>query len=823
MTDVKRRGLSHKGSRCLSPRLDVAVREGYPVEAMFATKHEVPERRVVSVTGRGVDNTSQKASWRNDWLLQAVDYWLDACQRTVLFMDIMRQRGNNYVEHIAHKAPHVLTFQFEVVLNGYGLKRPVNYVLLRIVPPIGTTIDERKRPFIVFDPRAGHGPGIGGMKHDSEIGVVLAAGHPCYFVGFLPEPVPGQTIEDVCRAEALFIKKVAELHHDAGAKPCLIGNCQAGWQIMMTSAIAPGLVGPIMLAGTPLSFWNGVRGKNPLRYLGGLLGGTWLTSLAGDVGHGRFDGACLVSNFEALNPANTYWEKKYNVYAKVDTEGPRFLEFEKWWGSPVLLNAIEMQFITDELFVGNRLAAGQIYTSENVRVDLRNIRSPIIVFCSFGDNITPPHQALGWILDLYDSDDDIVASGQTIVFALHQSIGHLGIFVSGKVATKQHQEFAQTMDMIDVLPPGLYEAVITEKGPDTPSAELAAGNYVMRFEPRTLGYLRALGGNDAEDDLRFATVARVSEINQSLYRTFVSPLVRMLSNEQTAEWMRAVHPDRLRYEMTSDRRNPLMSQVAAQAERIRAHRRPVADGNPFMLMEKEMSRAISRFLDGYQDVRDRLIESWFMNVYGSPVLQAAVGLRAEAAIAQQRIGRDVLRQAMIAQSTAALDARFKRGGMREAFIRALIYIAFAREQPGWDERAFTVLRQIRARMPERERVDLAQFKEIVRDQYLLLLRDEDRAVAAIPALLPDGADARAQGLEAIRHVIAARGELSSRMKERLAHVEALFRGATAPGQDGGDEFGSIRATHPPGAEKKIKDLRSEERHLHRGRETTIHK
>jgi hypothetical protein len=59
---------------------------------------------------------------------------------------------------------------------------------------------------------------------------VLKAGHPCYFVGFLPHPVPGQTIEDVCRAEAQFIAKVAELHPEADGKPALIGNCQAGWQ-----------------------------------------------------------------------------------------------------------------------------------------------------------------------------------------------------------------------------------------------------------------------------------------------------------------------------------------------------------------------------------------------------------------------------------------------------------------------------------------------------------------------------------------------------------------------------------------------------------------
>ena len=100
----------------------------------------------------------------------------------------------------------------------------------------------------------------------------------------------------------------------------MIGNCQAGWQIMIMAATNPDLTGPIMLAGSPLSYWAGVRGKNPLRYVGGILGGTWLTGLAGDLGRGNFDGANLVANFESLNPANTYWTKPYNVYSKVDTE-----------------------------------------------------------------------------------------------------------------------------------------------------------------------------------------------------------------------------------------------------------------------------------------------------------------------------------------------------------------------------------------------------------------------------------------------------------------------------------------------------------------------
>ena len=169
--------------------------------------------------------------------------------------------------------------------------------------------------------------------------------------------MPGQTIEDIARAEAVFLEKVIALHPDADGKPCVIGNCQAGWAVMMLAAIRPELFGPIIVAGSPLSYWAGVHGKNPMRYSGGLLGGSWLTAFASDLGHGKFDGAWLVQNFENQNPANTLWSKQYNLYSKIDTEAPRYLGFERWWGGHVNLNAEEIQFIVDELFVGNKLAS----------------------------------------------------------------------------------------------------------------------------------------------------------------------------------------------------------------------------------------------------------------------------------------------------------------------------------------------------------------------------------------------------------------------------------------------------------------------------------
>jgi hypothetical protein len=336
------------------------------------------------------------------WPFGAVqDYWVDATQRAILMLDALRQRGDTQIARSQSVAPNVLSFQVELLVDGRQLARPVNYGLVRVIPPHGTVVDPAKRPFIVFDPRAGHGPGIGGMKQESEIGVALAAGHPCYFVGFLPEAMPGQTIEDVCAAEAHFVQAVIALHPDAESHPCLIGNCQAGWQIMMMASLHPELPGPILLAGAPLSYWAGVRGKNPMRYTGGLLGGSWLTAMTGDIGHGTFDGAHLIANFEGLNPANTHWKKLYNLYSKVDTEAPRFLDFESWWGNPVTLNATEMQFIVDELFVGNKL--DDIFASAS---GFTEIRVKLNDSVKAGQTVAVQRNSFGDIIRTYTAGSD---------------------------------------------------------------------------------------------------------------------------------------------------------------------------------------------------------------------------------------------------------------------------------------------------------------------------------------------------------------------------------------------------------------------------------
>jgi pimeloyl-ACP methyl ester carboxylesterase len=691
-----------------------------------------------------------------------------------MFLDVLRQRGNAYREHAAQTAPNVLDFKCELLIDGRNLERPVNYGLVRIVPPADVEINQTARPFVIFDPRAGHGPGIGGFKADSEIGMAMRAGHPCYFVGFLPDPMPGQTIEDIARAEAVFLDEVIKRHPQADGKPCVIGNCQAGWAVMMLAAVRPELFGPIIVAGSPLSYWDGVRGQYPMRYSGGLLGGSWLTALAGDLGCGKFDGALLVQNFENQNPANTYWTKQYNLYSKIDTEAERYLGFERWWGGHVNLNAEEIQFIVDELFVGNNLTAGRIKTSTGTAIDLRSIRSPIVVFCSKGDNITPPAQALGWVLDLYDNVEQIRSYGQTIVYTVHEDVGHLGIFVSGGVARKQYSEFSDNIDLIDTLPPGLYEATFTKRSDKVASPDLVSGDWVMRCETRTLDDIRALGSNDAEDERRFATAARISEINLALYRTYMQPFVRAFANPMTAEWMRNMSPARLQYEMFSDT-NPFMAPIKEAAEKARSERKPVASGNPFLAMQENLSRQIANGLDSWREATEKMAERTFLSVYGSPALQAACGIdTGNKERNLRKAATSPLHRQLVETRIAELRSHIDKGGLREATVRAVLHVGMARQYV--DERGFELIRKMRLATTDHQKLTLSQFKAMVREQFFMLLIDQEAALAAIPALLPPTAEERQAALAAIRDVISASGEPVGEAADRLKRIIKLFDG-----------------------------------------------
>jgi hypothetical protein len=668
----------------------------------------------------------QRVPFVSDFL----DYAVDATQRSILFWDTLRERGNEYLRHNAAGKPPLLKFEHELLLDGRTLDRPSNYALLRILPRGGDLpTDPAKRPFVVVDPRAGHGPGIGGFKEDSEVGNALKVGHPVYFVTFFPDPVPGQRLVDVMLAEARFLEVVRERHPDAPGAPCVIGNCQAGWAIMGLAALRPELPGPLLLAGSPLSYWAGAPGLNPMRYAGGLLGGSWPAYLASDLGNGRFDGANLVLNFERMNPGNTWWSKYYNLLDKADTEPPRFLEFERWWGGYFLMNREEITAIVDQLFVGNKLARGEIASPDGrLRVDLRSIRSPICVLCSWGDDITPPQQALNWVLDIYASDDDLLAQGQTIVYSVHPKVGHLGIFVSGAVARKEHAGFVELLDLIEALPPGLYEMLIEDKRPDMRGAQLVPDRYVTRFERRSVADVAALCG-DRAGERPFEVVRRVSEVNAGLYEQLVAPAVRGLASEPAAEMSSQLHPLRAQRWALSDL-NPMLWPVALAATAVRANRRPCAEDNPFRRLEREAAKAVERGIDAVAEARDKAAERTFDALYATPLSRAAAGLAN--APPPQPLGADPVRRELAKREARELLAGAEVGTVREGIVRLLLLLLA--DGGVIHEQSVRALRAVRDELPAKHRATPAEMREIARRQALLLRADREAAVRGLATI-----------------------------------------------------------------------------------------
>jgi pimeloyl-ACP methyl ester carboxylesterase len=628
----------------------IKIRQIYDKRSKVA-QEKFSKRVQEGMHGDGNGSLFQQLTSLNPW--SSFRYAVDVAQRSILFWDTLRQRGDNFVENTQNGLEPVLHFDYETVLDGRTFDRPVNYALLRIKPPAGIVIEPKRRPYIIIDPRAGHGPGIGGFKDDSQVGVALRGGHPVYFVIFFRDPEPGQTMLDVCIAEQQFVKRVRELHPES-RKPALIGNCQGGWAAMMLGASSPDDTGPIVINGAPMSYWGGAwsegEGDNPMRYSGGMLGGTWLASLTADLGNGKFDGAHLVQNFEGLNPANSMWDKYYNLYANIDTEPPRFLEFERWWGGYYLMNREEIEWITRNLFVGNKIWSGDVTMTNGKAFDLREIKTPIILFASLGDNITPPEQAFNWVADIYGSTAEIKARGQVIVGLMHQSIGHLGIFVSGKVAKKEHAQIVSVLQSVESLAPGLYGMEINESEGKDGEVE-----YKVEFREHRLEDISAFFDRFKRvDEKPFEAVATISEFNQRAYELFAQPMVQSMSNELSARLLREFHPLRFQNWALSSSVNPWMSWLAPAAQAVKASRKSTEGGqdaqpfealaksfNPWMSwfapamqagnadrkgtdtgqplqrLEKFGSEMISASLDYYRGMRDAGTEAGFFSIYAN--------------------------------------------------------------------------------------------------------------------------------------------------------------------------------------------------------------
>lgn len=718
----------------------------------MATRRKLTQKEDNTPPEPASDNTSANA------------YFEDAKQRTFLFWDTLLRRGNNYKEHRDQGTPPLLKFEHELVLDGRDLPEPCNYALLRVVPPAAMPVNSQARPVVVVDPRAGHGPGIGGFKFDSEVGMAVHAGHPVYFVTFRPEPEEGQTLVTVMHAEARFLEEVMARHPQSLAKPVVIGNCQAGWAMLALNALRPELFGPLMIMGAPVSYWAGSATLNPMRYAGASLGGSWLASLTSDLGADRFDGVHLVENFEKLNPANTWWNKYYNLWSSVDSEAERFLEFERWWGGFFRMTGSEIEAIVENLFVGNRLARGTMLVGERP-IDLRNITAPIVVFASWGDNITPPPQALNWIIDTWGDERAIAAAGRTIVYVLHESVGHLGIFVGGDIARKEHDQLVSSLDVIESLPPGLYEMKLQAKaGRETQRwDQLEPGDYTVNYEYRTMDDLRALNPQGRDEEALFSTLSKFSELNAGLYKTWLRPWVKLAVTRETADALGKLHPMRLQHELLSDS-FPLADFIHARAEEARASRVAIPEDHPLRQLEKEMAANITQSLNQFRDQRDAQMVASTRQLLGPQGLGAWLKPDApDAEVAKQRAQRE------LAQLHEAVMAHIADGGFAEAVCR-IVHAGMV--SAGSFERRSLRLGRLLTELPANAGTGASantDWVRLIQEQACIIAVAPVEALNALAHMLPDSAS-RENALAAAAAVLMIEPTLANPRSEIIEYL-----------------------------------------------------
>jgi len=396
------------------------------------------------------------------------------------------------------------------------------------------------------------------------------------------------------------------------------------------------------------------------------------------------------------------------------------------------MSGSEIEAIVENLFVGNRLARGEVQLGEH-RVDLRNITAPVVVFASWGDNITPPPQALNWIIDAWGDERAIAAAGRTIVYVLHETVGHLGIFVGADIARKEHDQIVGSLDVIDQLPPGLYEMKLRLKDGQVPERwdDLEPGAYSAHFEPRTMADLRAINPEGRDEERLFSTVAKHSEINMAMYKTWMRPWLRPLATRTLADAATHLHPLRRQRQALTDA-SPGSSAIAGWADAVRADRHPVSEDHPAHRAERAFSTWIELSLNLYRDLRDQAMVNATRVAFGPAGLGALLPpdpADEDIAAARAQADLDAVRTEVL--------ARIGEGGVDRAVCR--IVLASMASNGTFERRSLRLARLLaEGPAPEgvRQRSTLG-WRDLVRDEAKVRAVAPVEALEALVRMLPD--------------------------------------------------------------------------------------
>jgi hypothetical protein len=378
-----------------------------------------------------------------------------------------------------------------------------------------------------------------------------------------------------------------------------------------------------------------------------------------------------------------------------------------------------------------------------------------------GDNITPPQQAFNWIGDLYSSTEEIKAAGQTIVGLLHEDIGHLGIFVSGAVAKKEHAQIVELLKQIQQLPPGLYGMDIKER-----AGRRGANAYDVTIVERTLEDLRKMQKYDRVDEKPFEAVAALSELTERAYELLARPLVRELSPEWLARLRRDLHPLRVQRWAISDK-NPLLWWLPYAASAVTANRKPRRPDSALSGAGKAAAESVSAALDLCRDLRDATAEAAFFHVYGNML---SLNVADQQKVIRRATRFDPRTVPAVKQVLDTLD----QGTPAEAYVR----IGLLMSKAGGGKRKLAQMERVRELVAPAlllDRITEDEFRTLMHEETIIVEFEPERAKRALPKLLRSAADRR--HAHELLDVMQSHFRLDPKQRALVAELKALLPAA----------------------------------------------
>ncbi|MCK7498050.1 MAG: DUF3141 domain-containing protein [Comamonadaceae bacterium] len=570
--------------------------------------------------------------------------------------------------------------------------------------------------------------------------------------------------------------KVRELHPDS-PKPAIVGNCQGGWAAMMLAAVRPGRHRPDrdqrradVLLGRRLA--ARARATTRCATPAACSAAPGSRRSRADLGAGMFDGAYLVRELREPEPGQHVLGQ---VLQPVRERRHRAAALPR-------VRALVGRLLPDEPR-GDRVdhAATSSSATSCGRATVRRARRQ--VFDLRDDQGADRRCSRRWATTSRRrsrrstgsptstaSTEEIKARGQVIVGLLHEDVGHLGIFVSGKVAKKEHAQIVSVLKSIEALPPGLYGMQITRaqaarrRASSTRSSSSSARleDIAQAAEPLRARRREALRGG-----------GRAVRADRARLRAARAPDRAPDDARVAGQGLRELHPLRTQRWAISDH-NPFVAALAPAAALARAWRQPRRDGNALLRPRAFRERGGVGLA--------RPLPRPARRGGGRRVLP---GLRQHAVARGRRPAERAIRRATRFDPRALPAVRqvlesIEDAGAIEGHVRIGLLVAKA----GSGRRKLSSMERVRELMAPAHLLDGVSedaFRSLMHEETIIVEFEPDRAKRALPAILRTPADRR--HAHDLLDGIATHHRLDERQLALVAELRGPCRcaqGAAAP-------------------------------------------